>query len=191
MTFPTADAFLESVLANPINRLLLERLPDFGLRDAWLVAGCLFQSVWNEKMGRAPTAGIRDYDIFYFDPTDLSWDAEDADIRRVGALLGDVAVNVELKNQARVHLWYRERFGADYAALKSACDGVDRFLVGCTRVAIKPGHDGAPGLYAPEGLGDLYEGILRPNPLNDQPHLFQAKAQSYQERWPWLRIEGW
>lgn len=190
MTVPTTAAFLHSVLANPINRFLLERLPDFGLRDTWLVAGCLFQTVWNEKMGRAPTAGIRDYDIFYFDPSDLSWEAEDASIRCVGALLGDVAANVELKNQARVHLWYKDCFGADYPQLTCACDGVDRFLSGCTRVAVKPSERGGLELYAPEGLGDLYQGILRPNPLNYQPHLFQAKAQSYQERWPWLRIEG-
>ena len=43
-------------------------------------------------------------------------------------------------------------------------------------------------LYAPNGLQELYEGILRMNPMNSQPILFRQKAQDYQLRWPWLRI---
>ena len=33
--------------------------------------------------GLDPTAGIGDYDLFHFDATDLSWDAEDAVIERM------------------------------------------------------------------------------------------------------------
>jgi hypothetical protein len=43
-----------------------------------VTAGCLFQTVWNVVTDRPPTSGIKDYDIFYFDGTDLSWEAEDA-----------------------------------------------------------------------------------------------------------------
>jgi hypothetical protein len=32
----------------------------------------LFQTVWNLQRGRPPGQGIKDYDLFYFDPTDLS-----------------------------------------------------------------------------------------------------------------------
>ena len=90
---------IETVLRNRANKILLERLPALGLADAWLVAGSVFQTVWNALTGRAPDYGIRDYDVFYFD-TDTSWDAEDAIIRRVAPAVSDLGVSVEIRNQA-------------------------------------------------------------------------------------------
>jgi uncharacterized protein len=185
---PRGRTFLRLVRQNPINCMLMDRLPQLALKDAWLVAGSLFQTVWNLQSGRPPTEGIKDYDVFYFDGDDLSWDSEDKEIQRVRCVVGDVAGNVELKNQARVHLWYGDRFGPGYPPLRCSCDGIDRFLVDCTRVAIRIGG-GLGELYAPSGLDELYAGVLRPNPLNPRPELFIEKAESYRARWPWLRVE--
>ncbi|NWH09033.1 MAG: nucleotidyltransferase family protein [Alphaproteobacteria bacterium] len=161
-----------------------------GLPDAWLVAGCLFQAVWNAQDGRDPAAGINDYDLFYFDALDLSYEAEDAVIRRADGLFADLGAQVEIRNQARVHLWYPERFGADYLALTSSRDGIDRFLVAGTCIGVRPMADGRHEIYAPYGLGDIFEGLLRPNPANLNPVLFARKAESYRARWPWLRVVG-
>jgi hypothetical protein len=179
----TPEHFLAQIRRNRFNAALIARLGQLGLPDAWLVAGCLFQTVWNLRAGRPPEMDIADYDIFYFDPSDLSWEAEDAQIRRVTAAL-DLPVRVEIKNQARVHLWYAARFGPGYPALASSQDGIDRFLVDCTRVGVNA--DG--GLYAPGGLDDLAEGVLRPNRLNLRPALYAAKAETYRARWPWLTV---
>jgi len=48
--------------------------------------------------------------------------------------------------------------------------------------------NGALELHAPYGLGDVFDGVLRPNPENDAPLLFRRKAESYRRRWPWLTI---
>ena len=37
-----------------------------------LVAGCLYQTVWNVLTGRVRGTGIKDYDLIYFDDDDLS-----------------------------------------------------------------------------------------------------------------------
>ena len=103
--------FVSEALQNPHNAALLERLPFLGLPDAWLVAGCLFQTVWNLRSGLAPTAHIKDYDLFYFDASDLSEAAEQAVQDRATALFADLPITVEAKNQARVHLWYERWFG--------------------------------------------------------------------------------
>jgi len=66
--------------------------------------------------------------------------------------------------------------------------GIDRFLVPATCVGVRPAG-GRDEVYAPYGLALLYEGVLAPNPLIDHRALFQAKAASYRQRWPWLRIE--
>lgn len=183
-----AFRFIAQALQNRNNRLILERLPALGLDDAWLVAGCLFQTVWNLQAGRAPTAGIKDYDLFYFDATDLSEQAESVVGERVQACFANLGITVEAKNQARVHTWYPDWFGRPYPALASARDGIDRFLVPCTCVGLRDASGSPASLYAPYGLAELYQGLLRPNPLCDHRELFRAKAKSYRARWPWLRI---
>ena len=181
--------FLAEVLVNPHNKFIFDRWDALALKDGWLVAGCLFQTVWNLKSGAPPDAQIRDYDLFYFDAGDLSEEAERGVQQRVSAVLEDIGVTVEAKNQARVHLWYEDYFGFPCAPLRSSCDGIDRFLIPATCVGMRPvGNDW--GLYAPHGLALLYEGILGPNPLTNHRSLFQKKARSYQERWPWLQMVG-
>jgi uncharacterized protein len=174
-------------LANPINAEILRRLPELGLGQAYLVAGCVYQAVWNRLSGFAPAAMVKDYDVFYFDGSDLSYEAEDGVIRRAAALFADLGAEIELKNQARVHLWYPQRFGSAYPQLRSTRDGVDRYLVACTCIGIAA-ETGE--IYAPYGLDELWDGVLRPNPVNLQPERFREKAETYCARWPWLRIVG-
>ncbi|HEU0045469.1 nucleotidyltransferase family protein [Sphingomonas sp.] len=177
--------FHACVLANRFNKELLERLSALGLNQCYLTAGCLFQTIWNLRSGRTPDWGIKDYDVFYFDDRDLSWEAENRVIQQVSEKAADLNVQIEIKNQARVHLWYRQRFGGTYPQLNSTRSGINRYLISCTCVGI----DVRTGeLYAPNGLDDLTSGLLRPNPLNPNPDLFQQKADSYQQRWPWLEI---
>lgn len=187
MSEPDEAQFLRDIGRNRVNAALLERWSDLALPDGWLVAGCLFQTVWNLRTGRPPEADIQDYDLFYFDGADLSPDAEATVQARADAVTRDLGAVVEVKNQARVHLWYPSYFGHAYPQLRDSQDGIDRFLIPATCVGIRPSgrdHD----VYAPHGLPILYEGLLTPNPLTDHRELFLAKAASYQARWPWLRI---
>ena len=181
------DDVVALMLANPVNRAILDRLPSLGLPQGCLVAGALAQSVWNGLDRRPPQAGIKDYDIFYFDAADTGWEAEDRAIRRVRDALADLAVEIDVKNQARVHLWYESRFGVPMAPLHSALDGVAMFPVRGTCLALQPGAAG-PILHAPYGTAELEAGLLADNPNCPDRTAFRAKAESYQARWPWLRI---
>lgn len=183
------NQFRTLALANPINRTILERLPELGLDQPWLTAGCLYQAVWNARDGKAPGWGVKDYDIFYWDD-DTSWEAEDARIReadRVFAdLFTDLDAEIELRNQARVPLWFEKKFGAPCPPVNQAHDGIGRYLVACTCVGMTP--EGT--VLAPYGLEDTFAGILRLNTHTPNPALFRAKAESYRSRWPWLEIIG-
>ena len=180
----TVDTLLELAMANPINAEIAARLPELGLEQCFLTAGCLFQAVWNHQSNLPAGQGVKDYDVFYFD-TDLSYEAEDVAIRAAEALFQDLGVNVEVKNQARVHLWYGQRFGRPYPQLHTARQGIDRYLVAGTCIGLEV----ATGeVYAPYGLDDVEQGVLRINPLHPERALFEQKARSYQTRWPWLRI---
>jgi hypothetical protein len=183
----TEQRFIRDVLENLKVRAVLGRWDDLRLPDGWLVAGCLFQTVWNVLSGFEAESRIKDYDLFYFEPADLSEAAENAVQQRVARVLGDLQVPVEAKNQARVHLWYEEHFGYPYPTLANSREGIDRFLIAATCVGIRPAHNGME-VYAANDLSLIYAGLLQPNPLTDHRLLFRAKAASYRERWPWLTV---
>src|SRR3984893_8056686 len=96
------------VCSDPDLMRLLRRIRRIRLPQWRLVAGCLYQTVWNVLTGRPRGTGIRDYDLIYFHE-DLSWAAEDAVIRRVAAAARGCVGPVETRNQARVHLWFESR----------------------------------------------------------------------------------
>jgi hypothetical protein len=103
-------AFLTAALRNPVNETIVGELFRLALLDAWIVSSCLVQTAWNVLTGRAVDYGIADYDIFYFD-ADTSWQAEDTVIRALQDRLAKLDVRIEVRNQARVHLWYPQKHG--------------------------------------------------------------------------------
>lgn len=183
----TSDDFLKAVLSNPANDAIVREIAALGLPDAWIVAGCVVQTVWNVLTGRPVTHGISDYDVFYFDP-DTSWEAEDAIIKQVERRLASLQVKIETRNQARVHLSYQQKHGRPYAALKSSTQGIDRFLTTNTQIGIRRGHDGYE-IYAPRGLDDAVKMIVRPNPgMNFSAENYQAKALRWKALWPEITV---
>lgn len=180
----TEAELLETVRQNAVVAALLHRLAALGTDQTHLVAGALFQTVWNVRSGQPPDAQILDYDVFYWDD-DLSFEAEYRVIRRAARVFADLVGHVEVRNQARVHMWFPQKTGLNRPALASVRDGIDQFLVECTCVGI----DDAGAVYAPSGLDDMAAGRLRLNARNHTPELFTAKVRSYVARWPWLQID--
>ncbi len=179
---------VDYVTANPVNRLVLERLPDLGIPDAWLVSGAVFQTIWNGLTGRPPEYGIADYDVFYFDP-DLSWGAEDRVISAAGSLFRDVRAEVQIRNQARVHLWYETKFGRPYPPLRSATDGLTRFLAPACMIGTRQSATGVLEFCAPCGYGDILGMIVRPNASDNFTEArYREKAQRWKSNWPELRV---
>jgi hypothetical protein len=185
-----AESLIAHALADPVNVRVLAALDRLALPDAWLVSGCIFQAVWNGLTGRPPGYGINDYDVFYFDP-DTSYEAEDAVIRRCAAELGDVTAEVQVRNQARVAIWYPEKFGKPYAPVANATESLQRFLAPCCAVGLRR-HDGQIEIAAPFGLDDLFAMIIRPNALTTGPRdQYEAKAARWKSKWPEVTVLPW
>ena len=183
----TKDEFLARMLRNPVNEMIARELETLALPDAWIVSGCLVQSVWNALTGRPIDYGIADYDVFYFD-RDTSWAAEDAVIRTVAARIGRPGVKVEVRNQARVHLWYPAKHGLPYPPLARATEGIDRFLTQNTKIGIRRTGE-AYDVYAPHGFDDVARLIVRPNPgPNFSAANYAAKAARWKALWPELTV---
>ncbi|WP_395671898.1 nucleotidyltransferase family protein [Phenylobacterium sp.] len=161
---------------------------DLDLPD-WLVfSGAIYQPVLNHLTGRAADYGIKDYDLGYFDPADTSYEAEDAVIRRVAAAFAPpFREMVEVRNQARVHLWFEGKFGEAYAPLPNTPEALERFVSPLFAVGVRLEADGRLTIVAPFGLEDLFALRLRPNPRRITGG-FARTAASVTARWPEIEV---
>lgn len=187
-------AALKTIIRNhPHLMAALNALRDADLPDPWLVSGAIYCNVWNHLTGRPADYGVKDYDVFYFDP-DTSYQAEDRVIQRLTPLFA-AAPPVEIRNQARVHLWYRDKFGRDYPAVANCKEAIDRFA--CTthcvgaRLIDSPQTDGDLDIYAPFGLNEIFSFRLTPNLTLQNRETHEAKAARQSALWPELTVVPW
>ena len=164
---------------------------DLALPDWRIVSGAIYQTVWNSQTGRDPDYGIKDYDLFYFDAADLSYEAEDVHIKRAAAAYpADLSPLVEVRNQARVHLWFEAHFGEAYAPLSRTDEALTRFVAPAFAVGARLEADGRLDVAAPFGLEDLFALRLRPNPRRGLAAGWSKVVASARARWPEITVEA-
>jgi hypothetical protein len=113
---------------------IFERFEEIALPDCWLVAGCVAQTIWNLGYGQPAEFGLKDVDLIYFDPQDLSLEAELGHERRLRDLFRGLPIKLDVKNEARVHLWYGNRFGYAIEPNLSSADAIATFPTTATAV---------------------------------------------------------
>ncbi|WP_295191830.1 nucleotidyltransferase family protein [uncultured Brevundimonas sp.] len=159
------------------------------LPDWRLVSGAVYQAVWNARTGRPAGYGVKDYDLAYFDGSDLSYEAEDVVIKRVAAAFDEpFRSQVEVRNQARVHLWFQNRFGEPYAPLFSTDEALGRFVAPTFAVGVRLEADGSLSVAAPFGLDDVFALTIRPNPNRPVAKGWAKAVDSARARWPELTV---
>lgn len=157
--------------------------------DQWrLFSGAVYQTVWNHQTGREPGHGLRDYDIGYWDP-DTSWDAEDVIIQRVASAFDEpFKSTVEVRNQARVPIWFESHFGEPYAPLDQADQALERFVAPAFAVGVRLEPDDSLSVAAPFGMEDLFAMVLRPNPNRPLAGDWDKVVGKLTTRWPELKV---
>ncbi|KQU98857.1 nucleotidyltransferase family protein [Devosia sp. Root105] len=186
-----AAALCDIIRSTPLLIDVLEQLSTLDLPDTWLVSGAIYNTVWNQLTGRPPLTGINDIDLFYFDASDLSYEAEDQAIKRADQLFAGLPLPVQLRNQARVHLWYPERFGEAYPALSSSREAIDRFASLTHAVGARLDGAGEIELYTPFGLDDLFSFRIVPNRRMNNRATHEKKAERARSVWPEIVVEAW
>jgi hypothetical protein len=193
MRTPGADAELverltEIVRAAPSLMRVLRTGRALGLPDWLVMSGAVYQRVLNHLTGRAPDYGIRDYDLGYFDAADISYEAEDLVIRRVAAAFDEpLKSTVEVRNQARVHVWFEAHFGETYTPLTRTGEALERFVSPMFAVGVRLEADDRLHIEAPFGLSDLFALRLRPNPRRPSRG-FDRAAAGVSRRWPEITV---
>ena len=170
---------------------VLVELRAMALPDHLLVAGAIYNSVWNWLTDRDALTGINDIDVFYFDASDLGWDAEDCVIQALDARLSGLPLPVQVRNQARVHLWFEQKFGLAFSPLSSSAEMLGRYASKTHAVGVRLSEADALEIVAPFGLDDLFSFRMVPNPVLDNRVAHASKAQRAKAIWPELTIVPW
>ena len=179
-----------AVRDNPAARAILERAPQLELPGWYLGAGGVTQTVWNLQHGFDPTRGIKDYDLVYFDPTDLGSEAEQAVQAAAGELFADLGVKLDVTNEARVHLWYPDRFARSIPPYRSTEHAISTWPTTASSIGVRYQRD-VFVVCAPFGLRDLFAMVLRPNKAIIDEAIYDAKAARWAENWPMLSVTRW
>ncbi|GAB3567727.1 hypothetical protein GCM10027445_16480 [Amycolatopsis endophytica] len=106
-------------------------------------------------------------------------------------MFADVPATVEIRNEARVHLWYEQKFGVRCAPHPSTEAAIDSFAATtcCVGIRAEPGQRWR--VYAPHGLADVFGLVVRPNPLLAPGHVYETKTARWREQWPALTVLPW
>jgi hypothetical protein len=94
---------------------------------------------------------------------------------------------VEVRNQARVHVWFESHFGESYTQLSCTAEALERFVSPMFAVGVRLKRDDRLHIAAPFGLADLF--ALRPNPRRFSANFSQVAA-GVTRRWPEVTVEG-
>ncbi len=163
------------------------------LPDAWLGAGAIIQNVWNVLHDLPLNTHLKDIDVLYYE-NDLTWEREDDWIQRVQreARQRGLTLPVDVKNVARIHLWYSEKFGdpQDYPPFEHVGESVYTWPFTAAAVAVQQAPEGHLSFVAPFGFQDLFSMRLRPNLGRVSLEVCQEKARRWQAQWPQLTTVG-
>ncbi len=157
----------------------------------WYIgAGCIAQSVWNHFHGFKLSSHISDIDFVYYDDSDLSFEKENDAIELVHKTFTAIPIPVDVKNQARVHLWYKDRFGYDIKPYNSAEHAIRSWPTTATSIGLRI-QNKEPEIFAPYGLDDLLNLVVRPNKVQITEEIYLSKVRKWLKKWPNLKIINW
>jgi hypothetical protein len=186
----TQVAALKQIIAtSPLLRVILEEVPALGVQDWYLSGGSVAQTAWNFFNGSDLNHCIKDCDLVYFDQTDTSYNAENEVISRGQQLFRDLPIAVEIRNQARVHLWYPDKFGQVIEPFKSTEEAISVWPIPASSVGVTT--EGGFRVFAPHGLHDLFAMIARPNKVLVSRSAYEAKVARWSRDWPSIRVLAW
>jgi hypothetical protein len=183
---------LEAIVRDqPVLMDALRRLRALELPDPLIGSGAIYNSVWNSLTSRAPLTGIKDIDVVYFDDSDLSYEAEDRVIQRAARAFAGLPLPVEVRNQARVHIWFPQKFGTPYPQLTHSAQMMDYFASKTHAVAMRLEADGGLSIFAPFGLDDMFSFRITPNLALDNSKIHRVKAERAKAIWPEISVVDW
>ena len=178
---------LKDILFKSIKiKTILERLEKYYLKDYYITAGSISQTVFNYYHNYDLDYGINDVDIVYYD-IDTSYEKEDKIIKEIQYLLKDININLDIKNEARVYLWYNKKYNKNIKQYKNVEEAISSWISTVTCIGVRLENDNLK-VFAPCGLEDLFNLIIRPNLKSNNEEQYIEKTKKWKQKWPNLKI---
>jgi|SRR5580700_8024572 hypothetical protein len=116
--------------------------------------------------------------------------AEASHERRLRDLFQHLPIKLDVKNEARVHLRYEDRFGYAIKPYLSSADAIATFPTTATAVGVRR-ICGKLECCTPFGLDDLFGLLVRPNKRQITRAIYEAKVDRWRPIWPRLTYLPW
>lgn len=169
---------------------IFNTIDEIGIENYYVGAGAIVQTVWNHLLNKPLFHGISDVDIVYFKETDLTELDENLITKELNELLENFPVKLDVKNEARVHLWYEAKFGYKIDAYNSLEDAIDTWPTTATAIGVRR-HNNAWEIYAPFGLKDLFELKVVANKKQVTEEIYNKKSDKWLKNWSELIVVLW
>jgi hypothetical protein len=174
--------------------LILEILENYSkenhnFKNYYLGGGSINQTVFNYYHNYNLDYGIKDYDIsFYME--DTSYEAEDVIIKDLMKDLDKLNLEFDIKNQKRVPIWYKEKYGKEKGPYLNVEDAISKWgsTVTCLGVRLE---NKKLIVCAPYGLNDLFSLTIKPVKLEFYKEGYIEKTTRWKKTWPNLEIKEW
>lgn len=170
---------------------VFDALDHIGLKNYYIGAGVVAQSVWNNLSGNQLDKGISDIDIVYFNDEQLEESDEQKLKSEIDNFLEEFPLWIDLKNQARVHTWYKEKFGYAIKPYNSLEDAINSWPTTATSLGLRREKSGDWTIYAPFGTTDIFEMKIKPNARQITEEIYMTKVNKWMKKWPKLSYEPW
>jgi uncharacterized protein len=165
---------------------VLSAVRELGLPSWCVGAGAIRNLVWDALHESAPSS-LADVDVAYFDAAAMpEHEAQLED--KLMAMLPHVPWDV--KNQAKVHEWFEGHFGYPVQPLRSIEEAVASWPEYVTCVGLTLTADDRIEVIAPYGLDDLFDIVVRHNPVRSSVETYRQRIEQkrYAERWPMVTV---
>lgn len=172
---------------------ILEFVDSLNLPNYYIAAGSIFQTIWNYFDNLDLDYNIKDIDVIYYDNTDLSVD-KDLDIyNKIKDYCNRFNLNyeVDVSNEARMHLWKCEHEGINMEQYKNSEDAINNWIATVHAIGITLNNNEI-NIYAPYGLSDIYSKTIRPiKHQYNSKEIYDKKVNSWNKRFDGLNIIEW
>lgn len=170
---------------------ILDYIYELKLPNFYIAAGSVFQTIWNYYDNKPLNSGIKDIDIIYYDDNDLSKENVKKLENKITEHFKELNYKFDVKNEARMHLWYKEKLNKNINQYINSEDAIDHWIATVHSISITKENDNIK-VYAPYGLSDIFSRTIRPIKHKDNSkEIYDKKVASWKERFENLNIIEW
>jgi len=188
------ETFISILEKNKDLMAVLDYITELKLPNFYIAAGSVFQTIWNYYDGKDLNFGIKDIDVIYYNNSDLGVEKDLEYYNIINVYIKSKGFNyeVDVSNEARMHLWKMEHNqGDNVEQYKNSEDAISKWIATVHAIGITKVNDNIK-IYAPYGLSDIYSRTIRPIKHNgNSKELYDKKVASWQNRFDNLNIIEW